>query len=43
MDNQKIECPYCSKKIAEGIPFCPYCGKQQPQALNEGEINKNPL
>jgi uncharacterized Zn finger protein (UPF0148 family) len=42
MDENRIECPYCRKKIADGITFCPYCGKKQPQALNKDEINKNP-
>jgi len=42
MENGKIECPYCNKNIVEGIPFCPYCGKKQPQTLNKDEINKNP-
>lgn len=37
-----MECPFCGKKIADGIPFCPYCGKKLPQAMSKEEINKNP-
>jgi hypothetical protein len=35
-------CPYCNKNIAEGIPFCPYCGSKQQNTLSKEEINKNP-
>jgi hypothetical protein len=42
MDDHRKECPFCGKIIADGIPFCPYCGEKQPQALSEEEINKNP-
>jgi DnaJ-domain-containing protein 1 len=42
MENNRIACPKCGKKIAEGIAFCPFCGGKQRHSLSEEEVLKNP-
>lgn len=35
-------CPFCNKKIMEGLPFCPHCGKHINITFSDSDLEKKP-